>query len=336
MQGKSMLKTGIYLFLFVFLSMTGCNKFKGDQEVPAYIRIDSINISSLLPTNAAGFTLSHNIIDAWITVNGRSLGCYQLPVKYIPVLERGEQKVLIQAGIRANNLSLRRGIYPFYSGVEFTVNFVEDSVINVTLKEDGTMQTAVAIRASNKYPLGNENFERGNNNHIFDTVPTYSSVLLKTFNVPNEKVPHPIYPTNQDSSIFTPKRLHEEHVGVIHLTKSDSCCCIMTKEACSKEQGTELPYNKPVFIEIDYLTNNIFEVGIVSTLNGRPYIHPVVIVGSQSQKNPQWSKIYADISNAVTAQIYDGADNFKILIRAYLEENNDEAYIYLDNIRLVH
>jgi len=333
MQGKSMLKTGIYLFLFVLLGLTGCNKFKGDQEVPSYIRIDSINIS---PASASvfGFTPSHNITDVWITIDGWNIGGYQLPAT-IPVLKRGEQKVLIQAGILANNLSLRRTIYPFYSGVEFTVNFVEDSVINVTLKEDGTMQTAVAIRASNKYPLSNESFERGYN-HSFDTVPTYNSVPLEVINVRNEKISHPLYPDNPDSSIFTSLRLYEEHIGRIHLTKDSSCCCIMSKEACSKGEDSELPYNKPIYIEIDYLTNNIFEVGIVSTRNGRPFTHPVVVVGGQSQKNPQWSKIYVDISNAVTAQIADGADDFKILIRAYLEENNDEAYIYLDNIRLVH
>ena len=332
MQRKSMLKSGIYLFLFVLLVMTGCNKFKGDQEVPAYIRIDSITVSQA-SANAFGFTPSHNITEAWITVNGRSLGGYQFPA-IIPVLERGEQKVLIQAGILANNLSLRRTIYQFYSGVEFTANFVEDSIINVTLKEDGTMQTAVAIRATNKYPFGTENFERGYN-HSFDTVPTYNSIPLEIVHVRDERISHPLYPNNSDSSIFTPKHLYEEHVGLIHLSKGDSCCCIMTKESCSKEQGNELPYNKPIFIEIDYLTNNIFEVGIVSTLNGRPSVHPVVVVGGQSQKNPQWSKIYVDISNAITLQLSDGADDFKILIRAYAKED-EETYIYLDNIRLVH
>jgi len=317
-----MLKSGFYLFLLILLSMTGCNKFKGDQEVPAYIKIDSIIVSQA-SANAFGFTPTSKIVDGWITVDGWNIGGYQLPA-CIPVLKRGEHKVLIQAGILANNLSLRRGIYPFYSGVEFTVNFVEDSIINVTLKEDGTMQTAVAIRESNKYPLGNESFERGK--HGFDTVSSYRSIPLeiKLCNTVSEKFPESV----------TSQRLYEEHVGLIHLTKSDSCCCIMTKEACSKGTETELPYSKSVFIEIDYLTNNIFEVGIVSILNNKTNIHPVVVVGSQ--KNPQWSKIYVDISNAVTAQLYDKADDFRILIRAYLEEGNEEAYIYLDNIRLLY
>jgi hypothetical protein len=328
MQEKSMLRCGIYFFLFVLLSMTGCNKFRGDQEVPAYIMIDSITVAQ-----APGFTPTAKITDVWITVDGWNIGGYQLPV-CIPILKRGEQKILIEAGILANNLSLRRDIYPFYSGKELIINLVEDSIVYITRKDtiiDSKATTIIKpievdMRTSNyKSPLRNEDFERGNN-HSFDTVSSYRSVPLeiKRSNTVSEKFP----------KSSTPERLYEEYVGFIHLTKSDSCCCVMTKETCSKGTETELPYNKPIYVEIDYLTNNIFEVGIISTLNNKPYIHPVVIVGSQ--KNPQWSKVYVDISNAVTSQLYNKADDFRIFIRAYLEQGNEEAYIYLDNIRLVH
>jgi hypothetical protein len=194
---------------------------------------------------------------------------------------------------------------------------VEDSIINITLKEDGTMQTAVDIKTSNKYPF-REDFERGNT-HGFDTVSGYRGIPLAIKQCPT--VP-----------ASTPKYFYGEQAGLIHLAKGDSCC-IMTKESFITGTETGLPYDQSVFIEIDYLTNNIFEVGIISTLNGRTNFHPVVVVGSQ--KNPQWSKIYVDISNAVTAQLYEKADNFKIFIRATLEEGNEEANIYLDNIRLV-
>ncbi|MCL2511280.1 MAG: hypothetical protein FWF09_04440 [Bacteroidales bacterium] len=323
---KSMSKLGICLFLLVLLSMTGCNKFKGDQEVPSYLRIDSITLVS-----AFGLTPTANISDAWITINGQSKGAFQLPM-CVPILERGEQKVLIQAGILANNLSFRRTIYPFYSGIEFTVNFVEDSVINVTLKDDGTMRTAAVMRPTTR-PLGNENFERGGHIHMFDTVPSYGSVplMIRRSNSVSQNYP----------KVATPERLYEEWVGLIHLTQKDSCCCIMTKETCSKGTDAELPYNQQIFIEIDYLTNNRFEVGIVSTLNNKPMLHPVVVIGSSSEKDlePQWRKAYVDISNAVTAQLADKADDFRIFIRAYLNDDNKEngkdAYIYLDNIRMV-
>jgi hypothetical protein len=330
MREKSMLKSGFYLFFLILLSMTGCNKFRGDQEVPAYIMIDSIVVNQA-SANALGFTPTSKITDFWISVDGWKIGCYQLPA-CIPVLKRGEQKVLIEPGILANNLSLRRTIYPFYSGKELIINLVEDSIVYITRKDtiinskDTTIikPIEVAIRASNKYPLSNENFERGK--HGFDTVSSYGGVPLeiKRSNTVSEKFP----------AASTPERLYEEHVGLIHLTKDSSCCCVMTKETCSKGTETELPYNKPIYVEIDYLTNNIFEVGIISTLNNKPNVHPVVVIGSQ--KNPQWSKVYVDISNAVTAQLYDKADDFRVFIRAYLEEGNEEAYIYLDNIRLVH
>jgi len=318
---KSMFRFGIYLFLLVLLSMTGCNKFKGDQEVPAYLRIDSIIIN---PASAEhfGLTPTAKITDAWITVNNRSMGGYQLPA-CIPVLERGEHTVRIQAGIRVNNQSMRRGIYPFYSGVSFTVNFVEDSIVNVTLTEDGTMQASVAMLLTNNY-IFNEDFERSGG-HQFDTVASYGSVQL---------VKKPSHTVSQNfPASFTPRRFYEEQVGLIQLEKDENCC-IMTKVTFSKGTETALPRNESVFVEIDYLTNNAFEVGVISVLNNKTNLYPIV-VGIGNQKNPQWNRIYVDISNAVTSQLESGADHFRIFIRASLDEGNDKAYIYLDNIRLV-
>jgi len=312
MQKKSILKYGVCFFSLILLIMTGCNKFKGDQEVPAYIQIDSITV-----TPAFGLTPTAKIVDAWVTVDGWNIGAYQLPLR-IPVLKRGEHKVLIQAGILANNLSLRRYNYPFYSGVEFTVNFVEDSTINVTRKEDGTMRTTVAMRDAYKSLLLNEDFERGNN-HSFDTAATFGSVPLQI--KPCHTVP-----------AFTPERLYGDQIGLIHLEEGDSCC-VWSKEVFKKGTETELPYNQQIFVEIDYLTNNIFEVGIVGMANNKKSFHSVVTVGSQ--RNPEWSKIYVDISNAVTLKLSEGVNEFQIFIRADLEKDNAEANIYLDNIRLV-
>ena len=319
MQKKSILKYGIYFFSLILLMMTGCNKFKGDQEVPAYIQIDSITV-----TPAFGLNPTAKIVDAWVTVDGWNIGAYQLPLR-IPVLKRGEHKVLIQAGILANNLSLRRHNYPFYSGKLLTVNLMEDSIVYITRKDTimNGKNTAiikpieVELRDAYKSLLLNEDFERGK--HSFDTASTFGSVLLEI------KQCHTV-PTS------TPERLYGDHVGLIHLEKGDSCC-IWTKEIFKKGTETELPFNQPIFVEIDYLTNNIFEVGIVSMANQKKSFHSVVVVGSQ--RNPEWSKIYVDISNAVTSKIYEGVNEFQIFIRADLEEDNPEANIYLDNIRLV-
>jgi len=68
-------------------------------------------------------------------------------------------------------------------------------------------------------------------------------------------------------------------------------------------------------------------------MSNRPYFHPIVIVGSQ--RNPEWSKIYVEISNFITEQLYNGVEEFKIFIRSKLDDDNQEANIYLDNIRLV-
>jgi len=98
MLKKSVLQYSFLFFFLVLLSITGCNKFRGDQEIPSYIQIDSVAVIS-----AFGLSPTANIVEAWISVDGWKIGGYQLPL-CIPVLKRGECKVLVEAGILVNKL----------------------------------------------------------------------------------------------------------------------------------------------------------------------------------------------------------------------------------------
>ena len=302
---RSIFKTSvIYFSLIILMSMSGCNKFKGDQEVPAYIKIDSIAISQSSAT-AMGITPTAQIPDVWISVDGWKIGGYQLPA-CIPILKKGKWEILLEAGIYVDNMYGRRGIYPFYSGKKLTLHFAEDSITSVGFVE-------VDIRESNNYVFS-EDFERGR--HGFDTATGFHSAPLE------------IKATPESMS----DRLYGEHIGLIHLTQSDSICCILSKESFVKE--TALPFNKPIFVEIDYQTNNKFDVGIVYYANQKPYFYPILTVGVQ--RKPEWSKVYVEINNTVTRQLYQDKDTeFKLLIRADLDKDNTEANIYLDNIRVV-
>jgi hypothetical protein len=287
----------------------GCDHF---EEVPAYLQIDTIALS---PASAASFFLtpSAQIVDAWITVDGWSLGGYKLPA-CVPVLKNGDHKIVVQAGVLVDNMAARRGIYPFYQSIELNVHFEEDKITNITFDEKGNMQTMVVLKDLNTYVF-NENFEE--NTMPFDTVSQFHSIL-------------PEYKSTQDISIPTPLNLYGNRTIGIHLNKGDSCC-IISKKNFSGE--TALPYNKPVFIEMDYFTNNTFEVGIVSFKDGVSTFH--AIAGAGKQKLTEWNKLYIDISNRVTAQLSEGSTNFKIFIKASLNGDNNEADIYLDNVRLV-
>lgn len=107
--------------------MWSCDRFEGDQTIPAYIHIDSIAFE-------AGFgqgSSSHKITDAWVYIDGELIGAFQLPVT-LPVLKKGEHELMIKAGIKLNGISSTRVNYPFYAPFYQDIQLTEDSVTNIS------------------------------------------------------------------------------------------------------------------------------------------------------------------------------------------------------------
>jgi hypothetical protein len=120
------------LFTLPFL-FSGCEKFKGGQDIPSYISIDSISLTTNYATQG---TASQNITDAWVYLDDNLIGAFQLPVKMIPILANGKHKISVQPGIKKDGIGATRTNYVFYSTIERTVNLVEDSIVNM-----GTLNT---------------------------------------------------------------------------------------------------------------------------------------------------------------------------------------------------
>lgn len=94
-----------YLVYFIFfLFLFSCDK-ENVNEVPAYIKIDSIIMDG---------NNSQNITDVWIYIDDIIQGVYELPAE-IPLLVEGKHKLRIKAGIKENGISATRIPYPFYT-----------------------------------------------------------------------------------------------------------------------------------------------------------------------------------------------------------------------------
>ena len=81
----------------VFLG--SCNKFKGDQTIPAYIRIDSIYVYTDYENQGAP---TSNITDAWVYINNEAIGAYELPAVF-PVLAKGLTEVRVDEGAKVSH-----------------------------------------------------------------------------------------------------------------------------------------------------------------------------------------------------------------------------------------
>lgn len=113
-----------FCFLFILpLVITSCEKFSGDQTIPAYLGIDSIYLATSYYTEG---TSSQRITDAWVYVDDEFIGAFELPAR-LPVLKSGKHSLKIWPGIKKNGIGATRVSYAFYSPIARDVVFVPDS-----------------------------------------------------------------------------------------------------------------------------------------------------------------------------------------------------------------
>lgn len=114
---------------FLILWLGSCEKFEGDQTVPAYISIDSIALQINDPEEG---TASQNITDAWVYIDENLVGIYQLPAHF-PVLSSGKHRMTILPGIKRDGIGTTRVTYPFYSMINSNVTLAQDSTAHFSL-----------------------------------------------------------------------------------------------------------------------------------------------------------------------------------------------------------
>lgn len=242
------------MVLSILMMLASCDKFSGDQTIPAYLHIEKINL-----TVAEGQgTASQKITDAWVYVDNQLVGAFQLPATF-PVLERGSHKVVIHAGIKMNGISSTRVYYPFYQPVEYEVNFIEDSVVNLS--------PTVTYYDNTKF-VWMENFESGGSS-LEKTAKSDTSIVL----------------TSDPSELF-----EGNYSGGINLNDT-----VLVFEAATMNSYPLPKTGSSVFLEMNYKTNNIFTVGLIGVGATQVIQQPIVVVNPTTN----WNKIYINLTSTV-------------------------------------
>ena len=286
------------VFIAGFWIFPSCQKFSGEQEIPAYVKVDSFNLvaNPLIEEGA----LTQNIADVWVFVDGKSLGCYELPT-VIPVLESGNHQLILAPGVLFNGISGTRGQYPYlkpYKDVSF--NFIIDSVITVNPDVsyyDNTVFTWI------------EDFEDG----FVSLEPTSNSdtSIQQMINSPTS----PLYG-------------HITGVGYLDNERKILECATNADQSI----GFELPAsNIPVFLEMDYNTNNHLSIGMfVQLTDGQLIQYPTVIVNPSGEV---WKKIYINFT-PLTNRYYNAA-YYNVFVRADKFDDDSEPVVKFDNFKLL-
>lgn len=299
------LKYLLYLFsglASIILMFSSCEKFEGSQTIPAYIKVDSFHLVSN-PNVELGF-MTENFTDVWVYVDDQLIGAFEMPTFHIPILFEGKHKLSLYPGIEYSGMSGTKGPYQFIKPAEFPeFNFVVDSLILINAPE-------VEYFATTKMPW-TEDFETG-------------SIWLKP--TPNSDTSLQFYPWDPFNHSYG------NASGAGYLVGNNTVLELNSEDP-DQPSGFELPNTSaPVFLELDYNSNNQFVIGLVIIEVGVQITeHPIVVI------NPTqgvWNKIYVNLTPTVLAN--SRADYFKVFIRMDKSSDVNNATLLLDNVKLLY
>jgi hypothetical protein len=225
-----------FCLLWFLVAVSSCEKFSGDQTIPAYLGIDSIYLSTDYYTQG---TASQRITDAWVYVDDEFLGAYELPAR-LPVLKSGKHSLKIWPGVKKNGIAATRVSYEFYNPVTREVTFVLDSTTNTGVLKSTYQSTALFV--------WKEDFE--DVSLTLDTTNRSSAYIQRT----------------DPSSALT---FEGNHSGMVMM---DS---IHDFFECQTHAEYAIPAS-PVFLEMNFNTSNSVVVGLFTYGSTTLYQTPVI------------------------------------------------------------
>lgn len=301
-----------YIVLFgIVVLLFSCKKFKGSQEIPAYLRIEPWTLTTNYEIEGAA---TQAITDAWVYVNGNLHGCFELKnhddglYTMIPLLEKGEKTLQIYPGVKMNGIASTRIQYPFYQPYKVKHTFVEGKIGSVS-----PSTRYYSVDSTNVHFKLMEDFEEINNIKFYSIDTTYA---------PLEQISHR---TDHNAWMDPLDTINHYRSGHIHVGDSLNHFCIATGEL------TNLPaVGNYVMMEVDYKCDREMLIGmyIMSPQHGLQDKELYYLKATNT-----WKKAYINFSPTVT-------DNYNALyFKVYFRGNvsvGETAEFYFDNIKLIY
>lgn len=283
------------------LTMSSCEVINPEEEIPAFVHVQPFTLST--NGNLEG-TASSKITEVWVFLGADFLGAYSLPAT-VPILATGEQELSFQAGIKDNGISSLPEIYPFYEKYTITLNL-----------ESGKTDT---IQPSTSYV----------NNTIFE--------FIEDFESPNHIFSDDIDNIEESEIVTTQDDVFEgNRSGKIILTKDFPSITVAT---AINRPFKDLQKNSVfVYLEVNYKSDVDVVWGIATHPNANNSLDRRLSVDPGFIARDSWNKIYFNLSQLLFDN--DG-EAYQIILSSLIptidgELTQDEATIYLDNIKLLH
>jgi len=288
-----------FLFYVLFFAaaaalLPSCNKLNPPEVIPAYGNVDKIALTTTSPATT-GSVSTLGITDAWIYVDDNPVGAFQMPTTFPIVASSGTHNVIIFAGIKDDGQSGQRTKYPFFTAYNVNANLTQGST--TVFKPSITYQSWTDFAWMVDFDGGFSSLSKDNTSGVSDT-----SVVI----------------TNSPEPVF-----EGTHSGAVYLTAKKSHFRGVSDTLILRNDGN------PVYLEMNYMTNTIFTVGLISEARSPGYVTPIVYVDTSSS----WKKMYVNISQTLQTS---GSDSYRIYFQMSIDTNKQKsATLYLDNLKLL-
>ena len=283
--------------LLIFL-VAACDVFDKDEPIPSFVYIEAADLT--VNSDGSQGEPTSAIIDASVFSNDIFVGTIELPGS-IPILAEGATRIAIGAGIRNNGISSDRKIYPFYNFSEQTMDLKPGEII--PFNDDSI--------ARFRY------FEDDNFGGLEFLVEGFEGI----------------------GNIWVPAQL--EGTPIINssdnvLSGNNSGKIILDDDFPDFEVYSQLPDwdfsginpSQTVYLELDYQGNNPLEIGII--LNNSPQSKLFALGLNPTE---EWTKVYVELTDEIGM---GQTSNFRIYLEAAKITDENQAIIYLDNMKIVY
>lgn len=288
------MKMRFILSVSLLVVLSGCIKNNPD---PSWIEVGVWTLEENQAGNPAG-ELTQNITDAWVYVDDKFIGVFEVPFK-IPLLLEGAKTVKLYPTILNNGISATKKIYPFLEPYEIALELKPNEV--------STIQPVTRYYSTVQFTI--LDFEDANLG--FEESPS---------------TPTNIYASN-DPEIIQP--FNGNSFGRVSLTSAQPSWNAATN------LDKNLPRNgAEVYLEIDYHNTASVVTGVLGISSAEIKENPNVQLNAQSPEEVKWKKIYIELTTIVSGS--PNAEYFEHSFESQLKEGATSAEINLDNIKVVH
>lgn len=285
------------LLLFAVIGLLASSCVKNNPD-PSWLEVTEWTLEANGLNNVEG-ELTHNFTDAWVYVDNKLIGVFEVPFK-IPLLLSGNSEIKLYPTVHNNGISATKKIYPF----------VEPYIIDAELVKNQTLTINPVTKYYTQTQFQIWDFEDGGN-------------------IGFEETPQSLAHISQSNDPAIKQWFNGNQFGRIDLDGTNYYW------QASTNINMTLPQNgAEVYLEVDYHNTSNIVTGVIAFESSNVVSNINVQMNAQDPSTVEWKKIYIDMKTIVSGSV--NANYFRNSFEAILPDTLSTGQINIDNIKVVH